>query len=369
MSYEIPPGQATNLEPAALEFDIDNPRFLPGEIIQRDNANLEIEIIKNLERNADLSELIQSITSNGYINIEPMIVIYNSNTNKYTVLEGNRRLAAIKVISDSKLAYQCGIELPATINEKTLASLSKILVYPVASRKDANEFIGFKHVNGPQKWDPLAKAIFAQKWYESTKQSLSNISLKLGDNHDTIKRMVQALYVLNQAEDAKIFNRNDAKSFNFSHLYTALTKRGYKDFLGLSEGWLQKDPVPEPIPHDKLDNLTEVFSWLYGSKENDLEPLIKSQNPDLKRLNEVLDKRSAIDNLRANRNLDLAYLQVKPASSQFGERLYKASHAVTQALELATGYDRSDTELLDTAMKTVKDAKGILMLMSNTDTE
>ncbi|MEZ5284996.1 MAG: hypothetical protein R2712_09350 [Vicinamibacterales bacterium] len=31
--------------------------------------------------------------------------------------------------------------------------------------EQAREFIGFKHINGPHKWDAIAKARFAANWY------------------------------------------------------------------------------------------------------------------------------------------------------------------------------------------------------------
>jgi len=56
--------------------------------------------------------------------------------------------------------------------------------------------------------------------------TLEEISGKIGDRHDTIKRMVAAIYVLEQAEREGIFSLSDRKiaKFNFSHLYTALSE-------------------------------------------------------------------------------------------------------------------------------------------------
>jgi len=45
------------------------------------------------------------------------------------------------------------------------------------------------------------------------------------------------MFVLDQAKEARIFDISDrypGKRFYFSHLYTALTRPGYRDFLGLS---------------------------------------------------------------------------------------------------------------------------------------
>src|SRR5277367_5754345 len=76
--------------------------------------------------------------------------------------------------------------------------------------------------------------------------------------------------------------------FAFSHLYTALTRPGYREFLGLPDEWRAEDPKPNPVPKNKLENLHKVMVWLYGSKKDEIEPIINSQNPDIKNLGAVL---------------------------------------------------------------------------------
>lgn len=81
------------IEPSALQFDRENPRFLDP------TAMTEEDIILWLYDQADVDELIQSILSAGYIDFEPMIVWRKDNI----VLEGNRRLAALRLIADEGL--------------------------------------------------------------------------------------------------------------------------------------------------------------------------------------------------------------------------------------------------------------------------
>ena len=91
--------------------------------------------------------------------------------------------------------------------------------------------------------------------------SLSDIAGRIGDKHDTVKRMVNAIYVLEQARVADVFRIDDRWSprFNFSHLYTALSRAPYMQFLGLDAAWARFDPTPNPVPGDRVDRLTEVF--------------------------------------------------------------------------------------------------------------
>ena len=72
-----------------LHLDPNNPRFI-GE--QFDN---EEEIIAHLMAAADLDELLLSILTSGYLDFEPIVVKQDD----LTVLEGNRRVAALKTNS------------------------------------------------------------------------------------------------------------------------------------------------------------------------------------------------------------------------------------------------------------------------------
>ena len=85
-----------------LRMDRLNPRLL-GE-----NASASDEfIIAQLYRTAELDELLQSVSTNGYLDIEPLIVLADSNSGKgLVVLEGNRRLATLRLLREEDLAHR-----------------------------------------------------------------------------------------------------------------------------------------------------------------------------------------------------------------------------------------------------------------------
>src|SRR6202043_3151603 len=145
---------------------------------------------------------------------------------RWRVLEGNRRLAAIRLLQNPDLAKGTGISVPP-ISKENLDTLKEVTVYAVANPDQARDFIGFKHINGPHKWDAIAKARFAADWYRKEKDSgttIEKIARRLGDRHDTVVRLVNGMFVLDQAEGAKIYDIKDrwpGKRFAFSHLYTA----------------------------------------------------------------------------------------------------------------------------------------------------
>jgi ParB-like chromosome segregation protein Spo0J len=329
-----------------LDFDPNNPRLVEDGIKNPSDT----QIILALADTADLAEVVASVAANGYIDIEPIIA--QQINGRWRVLEGNRRLAAIRLLKDPALAKGTGISIP-TISVEKAKTLDAVTVYPVDSPEQAREFIGFKHINGPQKWDALAKARFAADWYKKDRASgltIEKIAKRLGDGHDTVVRLVNGMLVLDQAKSQKLYDiadRYPGKRFAFSHLYTALTRPGYREFLGLPEEWRSHEPKTNPVPKDKGENLKQVLLWLYGSKPDGVRPVITSQNPDLKYLAEVLASPVARRTMLATGDLRAAHAHVERKGARFENALISAKQQVEVALGQIIGYDPQDSTLLE----------------------
>ena len=347
----MPPLREVNPVPVdSLALDWRNPRLVGLEPRASDTA-----IIGQLYRDEDLSELLQSISANGYLDIEPLVVV-NEGANGLTVLEGNRRLAALRLFRDAHLASrvreECGVRVVVPeMPDEHRPTLESVSVYRVARREESWSFIGFKHINGAARWESYAKAKFAADWYRLDNTSLADIARRIGDKHDTIKRMVNAIYVLEQAQKEGVFSIEDRVTprFSFSHLYTALSRAPYMDFLGLEAAWSRFDPTPDPIPEDKLERLTEVFRWIYGSKSEEVEPVIQSQNPDIKRLAEVLVSGEALMVLRETGSLTNAHASTQSVARKFSGALLRARDEIREASNNLRGFDGKDSTLVEIA--------------------
>lgn len=331
----------TQLDVSQLVLDLNNPR---GPLAELSNEN---EAIAFLVEQADVGELVSSIALTGWLNVEPLIVLKDGNI----VLEGNRRLAALRLIRDQSLANRLGVSVPSPKHEN--ATPEKVLAIVVEKREDARDYIGFKHINGPFKWDSFAKAKFAADWIDDGVDA-KEVARRLGDAHNTVVRLVNGFRVFQQAE-SEGFSRTDIPGrFSFSHLYTALTRSPYRVFLGLPETTelLERSPVPE----SRKANLRLLMVWLFG--QGDKRALIASQNPDLKRLATVLPSDIARQKLEQSWNLDEAYALVEDRHAAFSSALLSLSSEAKRTAGLIGNYEHSD-ELLDVARATVKTVRGI----------
>ncbi|MGB6687612.1 MAG: hypothetical protein WBE76_07195 [Terracidiphilus sp.] len=194
---DIAPKTVKKVRTEFLEFDPENPRLIEDGI----KNPTEAQIILALADTADLAEVVQSVAANGYIDIEPLIG--QRVRDKWRVLEGNRRLAAIRILQNPALAKGTGFAVPA-ISAENAETLKEVSVYAVTGREQAREFIGLKHINGPHKWEAIAKARFAADWYKNERGiTIDKIAKRLGDGHDTVVRLVNGMFVLDQAKEAR----------------------------------------------------------------------------------------------------------------------------------------------------------------------
>jgi hypothetical protein len=343
-------GNRAPAPPLRLTFDQTNPRYTPDK---HPGDETDLAVIEYLDRTADLGELVESIAASGYIDIEPLIVTPRGED--LVVLEGNRRLAALKVLLLPELARDAGIGVPE-ISVEVANSLQSVTVFRVPNERAARELIGFKHINGPQTWDSYAKARYAARWLDEElgkgegALSLTDIAARMGDKHATLYRIVSALYVLEQAEREGLFAVDDrnVRGFSFSHLYTALTYAEYRDFIGLPRADRSADPERNPVKVDFYERLKMLLVWLYGSKAAGIKPAIKSQNPDLNFLKRVLGHAVARRAMMERGDLPAALEMTIEGSDRFAKAVFDAQASLKTATgELSNA--NSDEELLDVA--------------------
>ncbi len=330
--------EITTMKVSDLVFDVRNPRLIEFDLAA--NAT-ESEIIAVLWEAMDVRELALSIAASGFFQHEPLIVA--SERGRNVVIEGNRRLAAVKILLDATLAKELNANVPA-VTEADKAALKTLPCLP-STREAAWRYLGFKHVNGPVKWSSYAKSQYIADVHRNFGVPLEDIAQQIGDTHRTVQRLFRGLMVIEQAERLKVFNRENRwyRHFSFSHLYTGLDYPGISSYISLRP---ERDEDPEPVPPEKKEELRQLCLWLYGSRREEIRPVIQSQNPHLRQLDAVLSNRGATTDLRRNGDLSYAFESSRPSSNRFEESLLAAREHLQKAHSmLSEGYEDSE-ELL-----------------------
>jgi len=327
---------AEKMSPDSLFLDDKNPRMAGAA-----EGQSQDEIIEFLWREMAVAEIALSIRQNGFFQHEPLFAAREGG--RLVVIEGNRRLAAVKLLCDAKLREKVkATDLPA-ISEPLRGQLKSLPVI-VCKRDSIWQYVGFKHINGPQAWESYSKAKYISWVHNDLHQSLESIASCIGDTHSTVARLYSAWQVLEQAEKDNVWHRDNRarKHFAFSHLYTGLGYPGIQKFIGMKRGATEK----RPVPRQKLKHLGQLCQWLYGNKDESREPLIRSQNPDLRELDETLQSANGIAALQKGLPLATSLNISRGDERLFRESLVTAKQALEDArAKLLTGY-KGEADLL-----------------------
>ena len=323
-----------------LLLDGENPRLASGR-----GADTQRDLLRVLWNEMAVDEVALSIAANGYFQEEPLLAIpldpneKVESRKKFVVVEGNRRLAAVLLLRDESLRKEMrATELPH-IAQADRAALDTLPVSVYENRKDLWEYFGFRHINGPKPWDAFSKAKYVADVKEQYGISLKEIAKSIGDRHALVIRFYRGYKLLQQAEDLGLFEKDDIvrNRFYFSHLYTAADQSDFQEFLGITA---EDSLKPNPVPEAKHNELRELLVWFYGSRAAKKEPVVRTQNPDLNTLREVISSPPALAALRSGYPLDRSHEISIGDARRFRESLTRTKEDLQQAKATVTsGYD------------------------------
>jgi len=281
-----------------LVFDPENPRF-PPEI----NQGAEDVLIERFIRDERLLELIESIGNQGYFVGEPLLVI--EDLDGYVVLEGNRRLAALKLLSGEIEPPSGRISIENAVAKATVETKDvPCLVFP--DRTAILRYLGFRHITGVKAWSALQKARYIKRLREgyyshlSYDASLRALAKETGSKSAYIGQVLAALALYEKAEVENFFKlKIQTDDIDFSILTTALSYANIVDFIGLDG--------PSDASQDSVSrrNLKLLFEWTFVKGESKKSIVRESRN--LKKLAAIVVSPSAVKDLSRHGNLDQAF--------------------------------------------------------------
>ena len=338
-----------------LEFDKENPR-LPKTVAPKDS-----EIIKYLASKTGITDLMTSIGVNGFFPGEA-IVVTPSEDDKYTVLEGNRRLAALRLLQNPELAGN--IRSITRAAEEATHTPTQIPVHVVESRDDALQYLGFRHISGVQRWDPLAKARYLKLLFEQLssepEQRCIEVAREIGSKSNAVRRNLDALAAYEAIERRDFFSIEDLDegSFQFGVFYTAIGDLEIASFVGVRKDDKPTHPIdnPESLKEKPLKELTE---WMFKKDSHGSTTLGESRN--IGKLSAVVANSDALEKLRQGVSLDSAFSATVDNRKVFLGDITRATehlklansnlHSVSSNDQEAVGIVREAMEVLDIAIR------------------
>jgi hypothetical protein len=303
-----------------LFFDPDNPRFVTG--FGDDQAKMFRYLITDI----GVDDLLQSISASGLIDGDPIIVRERDNGG-YFVIEGNRRLAALKLLTGERPNDQQGLPTIPEITAERAAELKSVKVQSGWAPDLLQAYLGYKHVTAAREWPPEAKAkfVFEHAGGDFSRENLSRFAKTLGTTFPTLKRWLVAFLILKQAEEKNLFQPT-----------TVPTKRYFGTFYTLLGGYeaqrflqLQDDPITAtPIPEDHLTELGEFIKWTIGTRE--ARRAVNSRQQE--KFERVLGSTPALQHFRLRGDLEGSLLYTEYKAEEVAEKLRLAAYSVEECL-------------------------------------
>ena len=289
-----------------LRLDRQNPR-LRGD--REWKSTSDEELLAEFARSYRLIEIARSIADKGFTprQAEALLVVKDPNDeDHYVVIEGNRRLATLKLLTSESARHKIGLaqewdSLAAGVASFGLDASVPVIIYP--NREALNAYLGFRHITGPRPWRPEAKARFIGKLLRDG-ESIDAVVRRIGSNHRTVRRFAEAHAIFTQARDAGLSVDEVEKGFGV--FYNALDQEGVRQYLDLLPQ-VKVDTLPDsPVKQQHLDNLKTLIELLYGDQENGFGRVI-AESRELRRLGKVLAHSRARVHLVQNRDLHRAW--------------------------------------------------------------
>lgn len=236
-----------------LFLDPNNPRFTEANWTHVSEADIDKSDVQDrtkrrLVADFDVDKLRMSMEVNGFLPID-RTVIKAFATDKYVVLEGNRRICVAKAIYEAR-------ETPS-INSKVIESLNEIpcLLYTGTDSDAAWIFQGLRHISGVVEWSAFNKAKLLVEQMEAEELTLTEVGQRFGLTPHGAGQWVRGYRAFNQArQDSDYTAEVDERSYPYFQELFSKSSAPVREWMEWNE--------PKASFANSL-NFNEFVGWLY----------------------------------------------------------------------------------------------------------
>lgn len=335
-----------------LAFDPNNPRFYRLNSHTTDEA-----VIDEMLDDEGVQDLIASIGQKGYFEGEPLLVTREGG--KLIVVEGNRRLAAVKLLNrELEPPSRRKASIEQLRNEAVVIPPTELPCIEYPTRRDVMRYLGYRHITGIKEWDSLSKARYLadirREFYPNLDHvdQMKSLAKDIGSRPDYVGQLLTALGLYIAAEQDNFFELPmTAKNVEFSYLTTALNYRNITEWLGL-DGRTDID-----MPNLNKDNLKRVFSWMFPKDQQGRTIIGESRNID--QLADIVSSSAAIEVLERTSRLSEAYLYSEGPQQALITAMTQAQERIQTVWNMLPNTSPLTRQHLELSEKLAEDARMI----------
>jgi hypothetical protein len=282
-----------HVSPVQLLFDPNNYRFhdIAGYRPVHNQARYgepgvqerAVQLLQNTE-SFEIESLKDSIVTNGYVPIEQIVVVKydeQEGCTRYLVVEGNRRVAAVKSILEEHTHGTVGIS-----GEKlqTLHALPiiELIGAPEERKQYQQTLMAIRHIAGIREWRPYQQVKLIVELYENEQQAFGQVAQRVGISAREVARRYRASKALQQMEEDEEFGEYASPRL-YVFFHEAVSQPKVREWLDFSdETYTAQD-----------GEARRAFYELLSPRRVEgevLPPKLQNANRQVRQLQDIVDK-------------------------------------------------------------------------------
>ena len=335
----LPELEKMPLSPQNVFLDIQNPRFIGdrGAPVCKDapidDSRVQERARRFLLEKHGARQLVDSILQLGFLPLDH-IVVREFAPNKYVVVEGNRRVAAIQTIV-------FGAEFKLLKPEQhVLESIKRIEMYKLSDATEDIElatllFQGVRHISGVKSWGPYQQGRLAATLVSSEKMTFKEAAASVGLSPSRVAMLIRGYYGMYQFLHDEIYAEK-ADTSMFSFFEYAHARMPIREWLG----W---DDVTNR--YTNKDALHFFYDCIISSEVSNPPALLSRHVRDY--LPQVLEKKKEKKHFIETKDIRSAYRIATADSPSYYEGLKQVASVLTHLESSPKILSKEDIVLLE----------------------
>jgi len=302
-----------------LKLDSTNPR-LPSSFHNKS----ESDIIKWMLEDESIIELMLAIGQHDFFIGEALLVVKSGSD--FTVVEGNRRLTSLKLLSNSSLATIRESKVKQVLDETTKRpNLIPCIVFD--NKEQIMQYLGYRHVTGIKSWSVASKAKYLHSLLPTLgSQGLTDksreLAKKIGSRSDYVKKLLIGYKVYEIIKDNSFYKipQLNETTFHFNYITASFQRTHIRKFINI-------DAISDIDDLENLgineNNLQVLIDWFFRKIEKNKSKSL-GNNDDLTKLNNILSNPEITKKFKNGLTLDESNDLINISEESFTKGLNKS---------------------------------------------
>jgi len=338
-----------------LKLDSTNPR-LPSSFHNKS----ESDIIKWMLEDESIIELMLAIGQHDFFIGEALLVVKNGSD--FTVVEGNRRLTSLKLLSNSSLATIRESKVKQVLDETTKRpNLIPCIVFD--NKEQIMQYLGYRHVTGIKSWSVASKAKYLHSLLSTLEsQGLTDksreLAKKIGSKTDYVKKLLVGYKVYEIIKDNSFYKipQLNETTFHFNYITASLQRTNIREFINI-EAISDIDNLENL--GIKKDNLKTLIDWFFRKNDQNKSRVL-GDNDNLTKLNNILPNPEIIKKFKDGLSLKESNDLINISEEFFTQGLSKSLNELKRVKEYShklNNYGDDNLEILKEIVALCKEMK------------